>query len=80
MNDKRRAIRTSIPSATHEFRQDLQRREQLNELENDENLEPAERRKNQRCILDEFDRLFSLLYPVSISPCRYIHITEQIEI
>ncbi|CAF1547364.1 unnamed protein product, partial [Rotaria magnacalcarata] len=56
MNDMRRAIGTSIRSATHEMRKlEHQRREQLKELENDENLDQAEREERINHAIDNME-------------------------
>ncbi|CAF3073338.1 unnamed protein product [Rotaria socialis] len=53
MADMRRAIGNSIRSATHEMRKlEYQRQEKLNELQNDENLDPDERDERIQDALD----------------------------
>ncbi|CAF3780868.1 unnamed protein product [Rotaria socialis] len=56
MSDMRRAIGTSIRSATHEMRKlEHERQEQLNELENDENLDQAEREDRINHAMDNME-------------------------
>ncbi|CAF1055761.1 unnamed protein product [Rotaria sordida] len=56
MIDMRRAIGNSIRSATHEMRKlEYQRQEQLNQLQNDEDLDPDERNERMQDVIDTMD-------------------------
>ncbi|CAF4980346.1 unnamed protein product [Rotaria sp. Silwood1] len=53
MMDMRRAIGNSIRSARHEMRKlEYQRQEELNQLQNDENLDPDERNERMQDVID----------------------------
>ncbi|CAF2842983.1 unnamed protein product [Rotaria sp. Silwood2] len=56
MIDMRRAIGNSIRSATHEMRKlEYQRQEKLNQLQNDENLDPDERNEKMQDVIDTME-------------------------
>ncbi|CAF4181337.1 unnamed protein product [Rotaria sordida] len=52
----RRTIGNSIRSATHEMRKlEYQRQEQLNQLQNNEDLDPDERNERMQDVIDTMD-------------------------